>query len=68
MHISVLLLNHVNLAGMENARVALQECNQFLREQNKEPFFNVELVGCGPSVQFYTMVNSPLNLTNCSRK
>ncbi|WP_317168730.1 GlxA family transcriptional regulator [Cyclobacterium plantarum] len=44
-HVSILLLHHVNLAGMENARQGFLEANVFLEQQGQSPMFDVEIVG-----------------------
>ncbi|MCH7412488.1 helix-turn-helix domain-containing protein [Belliella sp. R4-6] len=50
-HVSILLLNHVNLGSMENARHGLLEANEYLRMKGKPEVFNVELVGVEPEVR-----------------
>ena len=49
-HVSILLLNHVNLGSMENARHGLLEANEYLRMKGKPEIFKVELVGVEPEV------------------
>jgi transcriptional regulator GlxA family with amidase domain len=44
-HVSILLLKHVNVAGMENARQSLLETNIYLNEQGNSPMFEISLVG-----------------------
>ena len=44
-HVSILLLHHVNLAGMENARQGFIEANAYLEQQGQPPVFEVDLVG-----------------------
>lgn len=44
-HVSILLLDQVNLAGLDNARQGLLEANQFLVQAGKEPMFDVQVVG-----------------------
>ncbi|MCH7398175.1 helix-turn-helix domain-containing protein [Belliella sp. DSM 107340] len=50
-HVSILLLNHVNLGSMENARHGLLEANEYLRMKGKPEVFKVELVGVEPEVK-----------------
>lgn len=44
-HVSILLLNDVNLGSMENARQGFLEANEYLKAQGKADFFHVELIG-----------------------
>lgn len=44
-HVSILLLEQVNLAGLDNARQGLLEANQFLLQKGMDPLFEVEVVG-----------------------
>jgi transcriptional regulator GlxA family with amidase domain len=50
-HISILLLNDVNLGSLENARQGLMEANKFLKSQGEKPKFNIELVGLTADVK-----------------
>lgn len=59
-HVSILLLEQVNLAGLDNARQGLLEANQFLILRGKEPIFDVQVVGAQKHVQ----VNKGLFLIN----
>ncbi|MGY6741608.1 MAG: GlxA family transcriptional regulator [Cecembia sp.] len=59
-HVSILLLEQVNLAGLDNARQGLLEANQFLIQQGKEPIFDVQVVGA----QKHVHVNKGLFLIN----
>lgn len=49
--VSILLLDHVNVAGMENIRQGFLESNKYLQMHGKPPKFKVELVGNGHPVQ-----------------
>lgn len=49
-HVSILLLNDVNLGSLENARQGFLEANHFLSTQGKPPYFEVELVGVSDEV------------------
>ncbi|KEO75890.1 GlxA family transcriptional regulator [Anditalea andensis] len=44
-HVSILLLHHVNLGSMENARQGLLEANEYLAIKGRHGLFEVELVG-----------------------
>ena len=44
-HVSILLLHHANLAGMENARQGFLEANSYFEDQGKHALFAVDLVG-----------------------
>jgi transcriptional regulator GlxA family with amidase domain len=59
-HVSILLLEQVNLAGLDNARQGLLEANQFLIQQGNEPVFDVQVVGA----QKHVHVNKGLFLIN----
>lgn len=50
-HISILLLNDVNLGSLENARQGLMKANEFLKLQGKQPAFQIELVGLTSDVK-----------------
>ena len=50
-HVSILLLNDVNLGSMENARQGLLEANEYLKAHNQADFFKVELVGLTSDVK-----------------
>ncbi|MFD2033879.1 GlxA family transcriptional regulator [Belliella marina] len=50
-HVSILLLNHVNLGSMENARHGLLEANIYLKMKGKPEAFKVELVGLEQEVK-----------------
>ncbi|MCH7409432.1 helix-turn-helix domain-containing protein [Belliella sp. DSM 111904] len=50
-HISILLLNQVNLGSMENARLGLLEANEYLKSLGKAPLFDVQLIGMSEVVQ-----------------
>lgn len=52
-HVSILLLDHVNIGSMENARHGLLEANNFQRLNGMDNFFKVELVGLKPEVNLY---------------
>jgi transcriptional regulator GlxA family with amidase domain len=49
--VSILLLDYVNIAGMENIRQGFLEANKYLQMHGKPPKFKVELVGNGHPVQ-----------------
>lgn len=49
--VSILLLDQLNIAGLENARQGFLESNNYLRMMGKHPVFNVELVGSGKEVK-----------------
>jgi transcriptional regulator GlxA family with amidase domain len=49
--VSILLLEHANLAGMDNARRGFSVTNAFLEEQGKAPLFDIELVGLSQTVK-----------------
>ncbi len=49
-HVSILLLSHANLAGLENARQGFLECNRYLEQQGSKPQFDVQLVAASPKV------------------
>lgn len=63
-HVSILLLEQVNLAGLDNARQGLLEANQFLILQGKEPMFDVQVVG----VQKNVMINKGLFAINAHKQ
>lgn len=44
-HVSILLLKHVNVAGIENARQSFLETNIYLTQQGNPSMFKVSLVG-----------------------
>ncbi|OJW71553.1 MAG: AraC family transcriptional regulator [Candidatus Amoebophilus sp. 36-38] len=50
-HLSILLLEQVNLAGMENARQSFLETNAYLNQQGQPPMFEVNLVSITPEVR-----------------
>ncbi|MCC5929137.1 MAG: helix-turn-helix domain-containing protein [Cyclobacteriaceae bacterium] len=50
-HVSILLLENVNLAGLENARQGLIEANRFLTERGFDPYFKVQIVGLKPQIK-----------------
>ncbi|PSL07166.1 GlxA family transcriptional regulator [Cecembia rubra] len=52
-HVSILLLDHVNIGSMENARLGLLEANTFQKLNGMEDYFKVELVGIRPEVNLY---------------
>lgn len=52
-HVSILLLDHVNIGSMENARLGLLEANNFLKMNGLEEFFKVELVGLKAVVNLF---------------
>lgn len=52
-HVSILLLEQVNLAGMENARQGLLEANAFLQQHGKAPYFDVQVVGVSAGVSLH---------------
>lgn len=52
-HVSILLLEHVNLAGLENARQGLMEANRYLYDRGHEPYFKVQIVGLRPHVNIH---------------
>lgn len=45
--VSILLLKHVNLSGLETARQGFLECNNYQLKKGHAPAFEVELVGNG---------------------
>jgi len=49
--VSILLLKHVNLGGLENARQGFLESNNYQLKKGLAPKFQVELVGAGSEVQ-----------------
>lgn len=49
--VSILLLNQLNIGGLENARQGFLESNNYLRMMGKRPAFNVELVGSEKEVK-----------------
>lgn len=49
--VSILLLKHVNLAGLENARQGFLESNNYQLMKGLAPKFKVELVGVGSEIQ-----------------
>jgi len=49
--VSILLLNQLNIGGLENARQGFLESNNYLRMMGKSPAFNVELVGSDKEVK-----------------
>lgn len=49
--VSILLLNQLNIGGLENARQGFLESNNYLRMMGKRPAFNVELVGSDKEVK-----------------
>lgn len=49
--ISILLLDHVNLAGLENARQGFLATNEYRLHKGLAPAFHVELLGKGEDVQ-----------------
>ncbi|MEX2379261.1 MAG: helix-turn-helix domain-containing protein, partial [Vicingaceae bacterium] len=49
--VSILLLNQLNIGGLENARQGFLVSNNYLQMMGKSPVFNVELVGNGEEVQ-----------------
>lgn len=50
-HVSILLLNDVNLGSMENARQGFLEANEYLKAQGRPDFFHVELIGLTADVK-----------------
>lgn len=50
-HVSILLLQHLNLAGMENARQGFLETNAYFEMKGLPPFFKVELIGLDKQVK-----------------
>ncbi|MBK6265152.1 helix-turn-helix domain-containing protein [Marivirga sp. S37H4] len=50
-HVSILLLNDVNLGSMENARQGFLEANEYLKAHGKPEAFQVELVGLTTAVK-----------------
>lgn len=50
-HVSILLLHHVNLGGMENARLGLLEANNYLILKGLPENFKVEVVGLEPEIK-----------------
>jgi len=50
-HVSLLLLYHVNLGSMENARHGLLEANNYLRMKGLPEIFKVEVVGLEPEIK-----------------
>ncbi|MBW3470267.1 GlxA family transcriptional regulator [Arthrospiribacter ruber] len=63
-HVSILLLEQVNLAGLDNARQGLLEANQFLIQKGKTPMFDVQVVG----VQKKVMINKGLFAINAHKQ
>lgn len=49
--VSILLLNQLNIGGLENARQGFLESNNYLRMMGKDPAFDVELVGSEKEVK-----------------
>jgi transcriptional regulator GlxA family with amidase domain len=49
-HLSILLLEQVNLAGMENARQSFLETNAYLNQQGQPSMFEVKLVSISSEV------------------
>ncbi len=62
-NISVLVLRGAVLASMEGPRLVLAEVNQFLRSMEREPAFNVELVGLTKETKF----NNGMVSVTCDR-
>jgi len=60
-HVSILLLEQVNLAGLENARQGFQEANQFSEEEGNGQIFDIKIVGTQKSIQ----VNNGLYTAHC---
>lgn len=52
-HVSILLLEQVNLAGLENARLGLQEANFFSEEEGGRQIFDIQIVGVQKKVKVY---------------
>lgn len=50
-HVSILLLNDVNLGSLENARQGLMKANDFLKSKGKKAAFQIELVGLTADVK-----------------
>lgn len=50
-HVSILLLQHLNLAGMENARQGFLETNAYFEMKGLPPIFKVELIGLDKQVK-----------------
>ncbi|MGM0580605.1 MAG: GlxA family transcriptional regulator [Bacteroidota bacterium] len=50
-HVSILLLNDVNLGSLENARQGLMKANEFLKSKGEKAAFQIELVGLTADVQ-----------------
>lgn len=50
-HVSILLLEQVNLAAMDNARQCFLETNAYLHHQGETPMFDVNLVGITSEVR-----------------
>lgn len=63
-HVSILLLEQVNLAGLDNARQGLLEANQFLIQHGVEAMFDIEVVG----VKKRVMINKGLFAINAHKQ
>jgi len=50
-HISILPLHYATINSIDSSQAMLTRVNDFLRYQQKEPYFNVELVGLQKNIQ-----------------
>jgi transcriptional regulator GlxA family with amidase domain len=52
MHVSILLIQHGNIFGLETPRQGLLEANEYLKSKGKSPCFEIELVATQPESSF----------------
>lgn len=50
-HVSILLLEDVNLGSLENARQGFLEANEYMASKGKSPLFDVQLVGISEEIK-----------------